>query len=457
MSNPARARASAARGGAVKAAPESSTWPVSAAIGLSRFPKVMSAFRNVSSSRRNEYSVSPAISRSRAVRRPRLMSPTAYRRSVPRAGGACATASSMLHATRRFRVIAVESQRTCAPPSTVDQPREHFRRVDEAGPRPGSICVAVEKLDAPVEQCPRVAVRDQGQLVARPLHVEPARRDDHEIGRQGAELPPGARHGWRARNTGDVLAPGDLDQLGDPVPRDVRRVEPFQNHDPGRRRTGQGSLPHAPQAVGEARDQLVRFVAQLHGLADLADVDEHLDERVRVQRHDPGGDTERGDDVGELLLAHRTDVADRLSDDDVRTQAADQLHVHVDGGGTLALRRRQRGVDLAGGEPGVEAGTGHARQATYLGWIVALGGHADEAPERPQGGHDLGGGGQERNDPHRYPRQARMPKCRGAACGAPTVRGPLTARAGPPSRAALPAVRRARTRGYWSGADPPAR
>src|SRR5256885_4992101 len=246
MSNPARARASAARGGAVKAAPESSTWPESAAIGLSRFPKVMSAPRKVSSSRRNEYTVSPAISRSRAVRRPRLMSPTAYRRSVPRAVGACTTASSMLHATRTFRVIAVESQRTCAPPSPVDQPREQFRCVHEAGPRPGSIRVAVEKLDAPVEQRPRVAVGDQRQLAARPLHVEAARRDDHEIGRQGAELPPGARHGRRPGNTGDVLAPGDLDQLGDPVPRDVRRGAPFHHTNPGAWGGGPPRGPHRP-------------------------------------------------------------------------------------------------------------------------------------------------------------------------------------------------------------------
>src|SRR5256886_7451391 len=116
-------------------------------------------------------------------------------------------------------------------------------------------------------------------------------------------------------------------------------------------------LPHAPQPVGKTGDHLVGFVAQLHGLADLAHVDEHLVERVRVERHDPGGESERGDDTGELFLAYRTDVADRLSDDDVRTQAADQLDVHVDGGGTLALRRRQRAVDLAGGESGVEAGT----------------------------------------------------------------------------------------------------
>src|SRR5207253_400231 len=187
MSNPACARARAATGGAVKAAPESSTWPVSAAIGLSRFPKVMSAPRNVSSSGRNEYSVSPAISRSRAVCRPRLMSPTAYRRSVPRAGGACSTASSTWHAATRLPVIAIESRRTCAPPSTVHQPREHFRGVDQARPRARGIGVAVEKLDAPVEQRPRVAVRDQGHLAARPLYVEATRRDDHEIGRQGAE------------------------------------------------------------------------------------------------------------------------------------------------------------------------------------------------------------------------------------------------------------------------------
>src|SRR5438876_647544 len=232
MSNPASANASAARGGAVNTSPESSTAPVSAAIGLSRLPNVMSAPRSVSSSGRNEYSVSPWISRSRAVRRPRLMSPTAYRRSVPLVAGACSRASTRLHAATRFRIIAVESQRTCAPPSTLDQSRENFRGVDQAGPRAGSIRFAVEKLDAPVEQRPGVAVRDQSQLAARRLHVEAAQRDDHEIGRQGAEPPPRARHGPCAGNAGDVLAPGDLDQLGDPVPGDVGRVEPFQHQDP---------------------------------------------------------------------------------------------------------------------------------------------------------------------------------------------------------------------------------
>src|SRR5438128_2534491 len=341
MSNPACARARAATGGAVKAAPESSTWPVSAAIGLSRFPKVMSAPRNVSSSGRNEYSVSPAISRSRAVCRPRLMSPTAYRRSVPRAGGACSTASSTWHAATRLPVIAIESRRTCAPPSTVHQPREHFRGVDQARPRARGIGVAVEKLDAPVEQGPGVAVRDQGHLAARPLYVEATRRDDHEIGRQGAELPPRARHGRRAGNAADVLAPRDLDQLGDPVPRDVGRVEPFEHQDSRARGAARGPS-YPPQPIGEPRDHLVRFVAQLHGLADLAHIDEHLDQRVRVEGHDPGCEPERGDDTGELLLAYRTDVADRLCDDDVRTQTADQVYIHLDGRGTLVLRRRQR-------------------------------------------------------------------------------------------------------------------
>jgi len=159
-------------------------------------------------------------------------------------------------------------------------------------------------------------------------------------------------------------------------------------------RTGYGSFPHAPQPVGESRDHLVRFVAQLQGLADLAHVDEHLDEGMRVERHDPGRVAQRGDNVGELLLADRTDVADRLSDDDVRAETGDELHVHLDCRGSCAFRGRQRAVDLAGGEAGVEARAGHPRQGAHLGRIVALVRHPDEVAARSQGGDDLGGGGE---------------------------------------------------------------
>src|SRR2546422_1131068 len=55
MSNPARASAGAAAGGAVNTPTESGTGLLSGVIGLSRLPKVISAPRNVSRSARNGY------------------------------------------------------------------------------------------------------------------------------------------------------------------------------------------------------------------------------------------------------------------------------------------------------------------------------------------------------------------------------------------------------------------
>jgi hypothetical protein len=102
MSNPARASASAARGGAIKTVAESGIAEPSGTIGLSRLPKVMSARRSVSTSGRNGYNVSPPSSRSLAVRRPKLMSPTAYSRSVSLEGGACSRAASRTHTVIGF-------------------------------------------------------------------------------------------------------------------------------------------------------------------------------------------------------------------------------------------------------------------------------------------------------------------------------------------------------------------
>src|SRR5438034_5011228 len=56
----------------------------------------------------------------------------------------------------------------------------------------------------------------------------------------------------------------------------------------------------AAQPVAQPRFQLLRFVAELQGLADRADVLEHLVERVRVQRDDPRGGHESRDHPRQL-------------------------------------------------------------------------------------------------------------------------------------------------------------
>ena len=70
------------------------------------------------------------------------------------------------------------------------------------------------------------------RLLLRPRPVVAARRDDDDlrIGRRHV-LP---RHGVRARagRTEGRFAAGELDHLGDPVPRRVRRVGPLEDDDP---------------------------------------------------------------------------------------------------------------------------------------------------------------------------------------------------------------------------------
>src|SRR5947199_10529064 len=76
-------------------------------------------------------------------------------------------------------------------PSTEYQPGKHLSRVHEAGSRTGSIRVAVEKLDAPPQQRPRLPVRDGSELRLGAGNVEPAQRHHDDIRRERVELAPG--------------------------------------------------------------------------------------------------------------------------------------------------------------------------------------------------------------------------------------------------------------------------
>jgi len=150
---------------------------------------------------------------------------------------------------------------------------------------------------------------------------------------------------------------------------------------------------YAAQPVAQPRFQLLRFVAELQGLADRADVLKHLVERVRVQRDDPRGGHESRDDTRQLAFAHGADVAHRLPDQHVGPQVRHQVDVHLHGRHTSTLRFRHGAVDRARRQRGIDAGAGDARERAHLRREVALVRHADQPTDRPQGGHDLGGGG----------------------------------------------------------------
>src|SRR2546427_596809 len=93
---------------------------------------------------------------------------------------------------------------------------------------------------------------------------------------------------------------------------------------------------YAAQPVAQPRFQLLRFVAELQGLADRADVLKHLVERVRVQRDDPRGGHESRDDPCQPAFAPGADGAHRLPDQRVGRQGRHQVDVGAVGEGELA-------------------------------------------------------------------------------------------------------------------------
>src|SRR5690242_12641796 len=134
------------------------------------------------------------------------MSPTAYRRSV--SVGCCSRTRCTLHeCTFHETSSSTPITRSSFELSTEYQPGQDLSRVDEAGSRPGSIRVAVEKLDASSEQRPRLRVCDGRKLGLGAGNVKPAQRYHDDVRRERGQLVPGTGSRRLAGGASDVLAP----------------------------------------------------------------------------------------------------------------------------------------------------------------------------------------------------------------------------------------------------------
>ena len=127
---------------------------------------------------------------------------------------------------------------------------------------------------------------------------------------------------------------------------------------------------HAIQAVAQAGDELVGFVAQIDGVAHGQHVGENTLEGVRVQVDDAVRLWHIGECACQRVAAHRADIAHRLSDHYVRAQLRDERGIDCRGRGT---RGAHRAIDRAGGLRAVDRRAGDAWQVVHhVGRIVAL-------------------------------------------------------------------------------------
>ena len=146
----------------------------------------------------------------------------------------------------------------------------------------------------------------------------------------------------------DILAAGQLDQLGCPVAGDEHRVQPLQRGHARPRGRAHGELdPVDPR--GDLSHQLDALLAAIGRLGHRAHVAERLAEGVRVERDDlrPRGQL-RGE-LGDVLVGDGADRTERLRDDQIRLQRPQGVLVElVDRLAPLGARAHRR-IDLGGG------------------------------------------------------------------------------------------------------------
>ena len=154
-----------------------------------------------------------------------------------------------------------------------------------------------------------------------------------------------------------VLAAGVLDQLRGPVPGRERRVQPLERGHRGRRAPRTASRTRSMRAEA-SWIRSTRRVLAVGGLGERADVAEHLAERVGVERDDPRVGGHLLGDRAHVVGRHRAHRAQRLGDDQVGLELAQQRAVELVDRlpGQRALAHG--GVDLGRAQPGRAARRG---------------------------------------------------------------------------------------------------
>ena len=206
---------------------------------------------------------------------------------------------------------------------------------------------------------------------------------------------------------GDVLATRHLDELRRPVPGDEHRVQPLERGHARPRLAADGETDDV-RPPRRARDEIERRVLRAGRLRDRADVAERLAVGLRIQRDHARRLGQRDRQRLDLVVRHGADVAQRLRDDEVGLELADELLVElVDrlaGAGALTDGR----VDL-GGRQALGQDVARHRQDVARGLgVVALVGDAHDVVAEPQREQQLGSVWDEGDDPHDREGMARV-------------------------------------------------
>ena len=225
---------------------------------------------------------------------------------------------------------------------------QQLQSVDQARSGAGEVGRGVDGHHAPGAEAGQLLAVTQS-LQVRARGVVAAWHHHHDLRSAGAHGLPGHDDRVFAGKTEDILATGQLDQLGRPVAGHEYRVQPLQGGYARPRGLAHGELDPV-DARGDLSQQINALLTSIGRLGHRAHVAERLAEGMRVERDDlrPRGQL-RGE-LGDVLVgdgAHRTE---RLCHDQIRLQRPQGILVElVDRLAPLGARAHGR-VDLGGGE-----------------------------------------------------------------------------------------------------------
>ena len=202
-----------------------------------------------------------------------------------------------------------------------------------------------------------------------------------------------------------VHAAGAPHELGRPVAGDEQRVEPLDHrHARARRAGGLERLVHVAHARVERGEEGLRFRVATDRRADRR-TSAHTPSSVVPPSVTTDGATSSAAIARSTSLAGsaHTSHTDWVSTTCGR-ERREALGVEAEHRCTRRRQRAHLGVDVGRRGVAIHRARGHSRQSCDVAWMVALVRHADELTERAEGGDDLGGGREERDDARRRAR-----------------------------------------------------
>src|SRR5712692_5114645 len=228
----------------------------------------------------------------------------------------------------------------------VDDLGKNLQAVNGPWPRAAEVCGAFDRIHSPElhrgEVLPRRGQLHCAELFDGALQTKAAGHQDHDIRVVSGNLLPGDLYGRYPLPAHLVTTARQADHFGYPVARGIGRVEPFHGEDAradrGSLSDGRGSIDSLAKGPRQQGRSLVNASGVPHLLDDLQNSSEIVGLKGEDRSFPRKGELKAMDRPCDLFIRDGTDLAQLLSEDEVRVKALqERLVQRVD---TAAAMRR---------------------------------------------------------------------------------------------------------------------